>query len=128
MEFDKQVNDSGLESIEYLKETDSKEQIETLSTDIEKATLEEKEALAIKAPEEQKIQDEGSLMTADVHEGVEQVDESENIIQQNKDGANDMEEIHTGSTRDEIFENVSFNYYRNLMLYISSDASSFFFQ
>ena len=109
MEFDKQVNDSGLESIEYLKETDSKEQIETLSTDIEKATLEEKEALAIKAPEEQKIQDEGSLMTADVHEGVEQVDESENIIQQNKDGANDMEEIHTGSTRDEIFENVSFN-------------------
>ena len=48
-------------------------------------------------------------MTADVHEGVGQVAESENIIQQNKDGANDMEEIHTGSTRDEIFENVSFN-------------------
>ncbi|XP_050271109.1 uncharacterized protein LOC126714798 isoform X34 [Quercus robur] len=100
------VNDSGLESIEYLKETDYKEQIETLNTDIEKATLEETEALVIKAPEEQKIQDEGSLMTADVHEGVEQVAESENIIQQNKDGANEMEEIHTGSTRDEIFENV----------------------
>nr|XP_023909294.1 uncharacterized protein LOC112020953 [Quercus suber] len=100
------VNDSGLESIEYLKETDSKEQIETLNTDIEKATLEETEALVIKAPEEQKIQDKGSLMTADVHEGVEQVAESENIIQQNKDGENDMEEIHRGSTRDEIFENV----------------------
>ncbi|XP_030953846.1 uncharacterized protein LOC115976593 isoform X34 [Quercus lobata] len=100
------VNDSGLESIEYLKETDYKEQIETLNTDIEKATLEETEALVIKAPEEQKIQDEGSLMTADVHEEVEQVAESENIIQQNKDGANEMEEIHTGSTRDEIFENV----------------------
>ncbi|KAL0014384.1 hypothetical protein SO802_001453 [Lithocarpus litseifolius] len=100
------VNDSGLESIEYLKETDCKEQIETLNTDIEKVTLEETEALVIKAPEEQKIQDEGSLITADLHEGVEQVAESENIIQQNKDGENDMEEIHTGSTRHEIFENV----------------------
>ncbi|XP_075673425.1 uncharacterized protein LOC142642856 isoform X4 [Castanea sativa] len=100
------VNDSGLESIEYLKETNSKEQIETLNTDIEKVSLEETEAPVIKAPEEQKIQDEGSLMTADVHEGVEQVAESENIIQQNKDGEKNMEEIHTGSTRDEIFENV----------------------
>ncbi|KAM3713512.1 hypothetical protein ACJW31_01G261600 [Castanea mollissima] len=100
------VNDSGLESIEYLKETDSKEQMETLNTDIEKVSLEETEAPVIKAPEEQKIQDEGSLMTADVHEGVEQVAESENIIQQNKDGEKNMEEIHTGSTRDEIFENV----------------------
>ena len=106
MEFDKQVNDSGLESIEYLKETDYKEQIETLNTDIEKDPMGESEAPVTKAPEEEEIQDEGILNPTDKSEGV---DESDNIRQQAKDGENNMKKIHTISIGDEKLENVSLN-------------------
>ncbi len=101
------MNDSGPESIEYLKETDSKEQIEMVNTDVEKDPSGETEALVITVPEE-KIQDEGSLKPVDVHEEIEQVDESENIIQQATDGDHNMEEIHTVSIGDELLKNVSF--------------------
>ena len=75
----------------------------------EKDSSSEPEALVTKVPAVEKIQDEGSLNTADAHEGVEQVDESENIIQQNPDGEHYSQEIHTGSTEDEILQKVRFN-------------------
>ncbi|XP_030953843.1 uncharacterized protein LOC115976593 isoform X31 [Quercus lobata] len=100
------VKNFGPESIEYLEETDSKEHIEPLNTNFEKDSSSEPEALVTKVPAVEKIQDEVSLNTADAHEGVEQVDESENNIQQNPDGEHYSQEIHTGSTEDEILKNV----------------------
>ncbi|XP_059449181.1 uncharacterized protein LOC132180396 [Corylus avellana] len=59
------VKDSGPESTEYLKATDFNEQTETLNTGIEEDPTREAEAPGTKAPEEEKIQDEGSLKSAD---------------------------------------------------------------
>lgn len=87
-----------------------------MNTNFEKDSSSEPEAFVTKVPAEEKIQDGGSLNTADVHEGVEQVDESENIIQQNPDGEHYSQEIHTGPTEDEILKNVSFNYISHMML------------
>ena len=107
--FEKQVNDCGPESTESFKPTDSKEQIETVNTDIKEDPRWETEALVTKAPKEEKIQDEDSLKPADVHEGDEKVDESDNIRQQATDGESDLKKIQTIFAGDEILENVSFN-------------------
>jgi len=69
-EFDKQMNDSGPDSTEYPKATDSKEQIIPVNKNIEDPTG-ETEAPVTKAPEEEEMQDEGILKPADVHEGFE---------------------------------------------------------
>ena len=109
MLFDKQINNSGPESIEYLKATDVKEQIGTANTNIEEYPTGETEAPFTKALEEEEMKDEGTLKPADVHKGVEKVDESDNIIQQATDGESDMKNIHTISIEDEKLENVSLN-------------------
>jgi len=44
-----------------------------------------------------------------VHEEVEKVNESKNIIEQVKNGESSLKEIRTRSTGDEILEKVSFN-------------------
>ena len=103
MIFDKQMNDSGPESTEYLKATDSKEQIGIANTNIEEDPTGE-----TKAPEEEEMQYEGTLKTVDVQEGVEKIDESANIRQQATDGESSLNKIQT-SAGDEILENVSFN-------------------
>ena len=105
MLFEKQVKDYGRDSIEYVRTTDSKEQIETVNTDIEKDPMGESEALVTKAPEEEKIQDEGILKRTDEHEGV---DESENIKEEATDGDSGLKETHAIFARDEILEEVSF--------------------
>ena len=109
MLFDKQINNSGPESIEYLKATDVKEQIGTANTNIEEYPKGETEEPFTKALEEEEMKDEGTLKPADVCEGVEKVDESDNIRQQAKDGENNMKKIHTISIGDEKLENVSLN-------------------
>ena len=101
------MNDSGPESTEYLKATDCEEQIGTANTNIE--DLGETELHVTKAPEEEEMQYEGTLKTADVQKGVEIVDESDNIRQQAIDGESDLKRIQTISAGDEILENVSFN-------------------
>ena len=103
MLFDKQVTDSGPKSTEYLKATDCEEQIGTANTNIEEDPTGE-----TKAPEEEEMQYEGTLKTADLQEGVEKVDESDNIRQQATDGESSLNKIQT-SAGDEILENVSFN-------------------
>ena len=65
MLFEKQVKDYGPDSIEYVKTTDSKEQIETVNTDIEKDPTRESEESVSKASEEEKIQDDGILKSTD---------------------------------------------------------------
>ena len=107
--FEKQVNDCGPESTEYFKPTDSKEQIETVNTDIKEDSIWETEASVTKAPKEEKIQDEDSLKPADACEGVDKIDETKNIRQEATDGESDFKEIHTVYVGDEILENVSFN-------------------
>ena len=97
------MNDSGPESTEYLKATDSKEQIGIANTNIEEDPTGE-----TKAPEEEEMQYEGTLKTVDVQEGVEKIDESANIRQQATDGESSLNKIQT-SAGDEILENVSFN-------------------
>ena len=109
MLLDKQVKDSGSESMEYFKEIDSKEHIETENNGIKEDPTGETEAPFTKAPEEEEMKDEGTLKPADVHEGVEKVDESDNIRQQATDGESGMKKIHTISIGDEKFENVSLN-------------------
>ena len=104
MLFEKQVKDHGRDSIEYVRTTDSKEQIETVNTDIEKDPMGESEAPVTKAPEE-KIQDEGILQRTDELEGV---DESENIKEEATDGDSGLKETHAIFARDEILEEVSF--------------------
>ena len=108
MLFDKQVTDSGPKSTEYLKATDCEEQIGTANTNIEEDPG-EKELPVAKAPEEEEIEYEGTLKTANVQEGDEKVDESDNIRQQATDGESDLKKIQTIFAGDEILENVSFN-------------------
>ena len=98
------MKDFGPDLIEYVKTTDSKEQIETVNTDIEKDPMGESEAPVTKAPEE-KIQDEGILRRTDELEGV---DESENIKEEATDGDSGLKETHAIFARDEILEEVSF--------------------
>jgi hypothetical protein len=102
------MNDSGPESTEYLKATDCEEQIGTANTNIEEDPG-ETELPVTKAPEEEEMQYEGTLKIADVQEGVEKVDESDNIRQQATDGESDLKRFQTISAGDEILENVSFN-------------------
>lgn len=123
MLFEKQVKDCGPDSIEYVKTTDSKEQIETVNTDIETDPMWESEAPVTNAPEEEKIQDERILKLTDEHEGFDKTDERENIREEATDGGTGLKEIQTVSAGQEIVENVSFNYYRNFMLHLSSDIS-----
>ena len=107
MLFEKQVKDCGLDSIEYVKTTDSKEQIETVNANVEKHPMGESEAPVTKAPEEEKIKDEGILMPTDEHEGVDKTDESENIREEVTHGDNGLKETHSIFARDEILEEVS---------------------
>ena len=105
MLFDKQVKDRTPDSIEYVKTIDSKEQLETVNTDIEKDPMGESEAPVTKAPEEEEIQDEGILKPTDKSEGV---DESESIREESTDGDSGLTETHAIFARDEILEEVSF--------------------
>ena len=108
MLFDKQVKDRTPDSIEYVKTIDSKEQLETVNTDIEKDPMGESEAPVTKAPEEEKIQDEGIFKPTDEREGVDKTDESENIREEATDGDSGLKETNAIFARDEIFEEVSF--------------------
>ena len=108
MLLDKQVKDSGSESIEYFKEIDSKEHIETQNKGIKEDPTGETEEPVTKASKEENIPDEGSLKLVEVHEGVEKATESENIIEQPVDGVSNLKEIHTISIGDEILEKVRF--------------------
>jgi hypothetical protein len=112
MLFDKQVTDSGPKSTEYLKATDSKEQTKIVNMEIKEETMEETEALVTKTLEED------SIKPAEVHEEVENVNAGKNMLEQAKDGQSDLKEIHTRSAGNEILEKVSFNWYRNSLLYI----------
>ena len=67
----------------------------------------ESEAPITKAPEEEKIKDEGILMPTDEHEGVDKTDESENIREEVTNGDNGLKETHSIFARDEILEEVS---------------------
>ena len=108
MLFEKQVKDCGPDSIEYVTTTDSEEQIETVNADIEKDPMGKSEAPVTKAPEEEKIQDEGILKPTDEREGVDKTDESENIREEATDGDSGLKETHAIFARDEILEEVSF--------------------
>ena len=108
MLFVKQVKDCGPDSIEYVKTTDSKEQIETVNADIEKDPIRESEAPVTKAPEQEKIQDEGIFKPTNEREGIDKTDESENIREEATVGDNSLKETHEIFARDEIFEEVSF--------------------
>ena len=108
MLFEKQVKDCGPNSIEYVKTTDSKEQTEKVNEDIEKDPMGESEAPVTKAPEEEKIQDEGILKPTNESEGVDKTDESENIREEATDGDSGLKETHEIFARDEILEEVSF--------------------
>ena len=107
MLFEKQVKDCGPDSIEYVKTTDSKEQIETVNADIEKDPTRESEESVSKASEEEKIQDDGILKSTDECEGVDKTDESENIREEATDGDSGLKETHAIFARDEILEEVS---------------------
>ena len=107
MLFEKQVKDCGPDSIEYVTTTDSKEQIETVNAYIEKDPTGELEALITKAPEEEKIQDESILKPTDEREGVDKIEESENI-REATDGDSGLTETQAIFARDEILEEVSF--------------------
>ena len=108
MLFEKQVKDCGLDSIEYVKTTDSKEQIETVNANVEKHPMGQSEAPVTKAPEEEKIKDEGILMPTDEHEGVDKTDESEKIKEEATDGDSGLKETHATFARDEKLKEVSF--------------------
>ena len=73
----------------------------------------ESEAPVTKAPEEEKLQDEGILMPTDESEGVDKIDESENIREEATDGDSGLTETHAIFARDEILEEVSLKQYRN---------------
>ena len=102
------MKDCGQDSIEYVKTTDSKEQIDTVNTDIEKYPMGESEATVTKAPEEEKIQDQGILEPTDESEGVDKNDESEKIQEEATDGDSGLKETHATFARDEKLEEVSF--------------------
>ena len=102
------MKDCGLDSIENVKTTDSKEQIETANANIEKDPTGESEAPITKAPEEENIQDEGILKPTDEHEGVDKTDERENIREEATDGDSGLKETRAIFARDEILEEVSF--------------------
>ena len=108
MLFEKQVKDCGPDFIEHVKTTNFKEQIETVNANIEKYPLGESEAPVTKAPEDEKIQDEGILKPTDEREGVDKTDESENIREEATDGDSGLKETHAIFARDEILEEVSF--------------------
>ena len=108
MSFEKQVKDCGQDSFEYVKTIDSKEQIEMVNMDIEKDPMGESTAPITKAPEEEKIQDEGILKPIDEREGVDKTDESENIIEEATDGESGLKETQAILARDEMHEEVSF--------------------
>ena len=116
MLFDKQEKDYGLESTECLKASYSKEQTETVNTNIEEDPTGETKVLITEAPTEVKIPNEDGLEPAEEHEGVEKVNESENIIEQAKDRKSDLKETHAIFARDEILDEVSFKLYRNSMI------------
>jgi hypothetical protein len=101
--FDKQEKDYGLESTEYLKAIDSKEQTETVKTNIEEDPAGETKVLVTEAP------NEDSLKPIEKHDGVEKVNESENIIEQAEDRKSNFKESNTISAIDEILEEVSLN-------------------
>ena len=101
--FDKQEKDYSLESTEYLKATGSKEQTETVKTNIEEDPTGETKVIATEAP------NEDSLKPIEEHEGVEKVNECENIIEQAEDRKSDFKENNTISAIDEILEEVSLN-------------------
>ena len=102
------MKDCGQDSIEYVKTTDSKEQIDIVNTDIEKYPMGESEATVTKAPEEEKIQDQGILEPTDESEGVDKTDESEKIKEEATDGDSGLKETHATFARDEKLEEVSF--------------------
>ena len=108
--IDKQEKDSGPESTEYLKTTDSEEHTETTNTKIEEDPTGETETPVTKAPEEEKIPDKSGVEPADVHKGVEDVDESESTREQAIEGESNFKEIHTILAKDEILEKVRLNY------------------
>ena len=108
MLFEKQVKDCGPDSIEHVKTTDSNEQIEMVNANIEKDPMGESEAPFTKAPEEEKIQDKGILKPTDEREGVDKIDESENIREEATDGDSGLTETHAIFARDKILEEVSF--------------------
>ena len=97
-----------LDSIEYDTTIDSKVQIETVNTDIEKDSSGESEAPVTKVPEEENIQDEGILKPTDESEGVDKTDESEKIKEEATDGDSGLKETHATFARDEKLEEVSF--------------------
>jgi hypothetical protein len=101
--FDKQEKDYNLESTKYLKATGSKEQTETVKTNIEEDLAGETKVLVTEAP------NEDSLKPIEEHEGVEKVNECENIIEQAEDRKSDFKESNTISAIDEILEEVSLN-------------------
>ena len=102
------MKDCGPDSIEYVKTTDSKEQIETVNTDIEKDPMGESKVPFTKAPEEEKIQDAGIFKPTDEREGVDKIDESENIREEATYGDNGLKETQAIFAGDEILEEVSF--------------------
>ena len=102
------MKDCGPDSIEYAKKKDSKEQIETVNADIEKDPMGKSEVPVTKAPEEEKIQDEGILKPTDERKGVDKTDESENIREEATDGDSGLKETHAIFARDKILEEVSF--------------------
>ena len=108
MLFGKQVKDYGPDSTEYVKTTNSKEQIETVNADTKKDPMGESKAPATKAPIEEKIQDKGILKWTDEREGVDKTDESENIREEATDGESGSKETHAIFAKDEILEEVSF--------------------
>ena len=102
------MKDCTPDSIKYVKTTDSKEQKETVNVDIKNDPMGESEAPITKAPEEEKLQDEGILKKTNEHEGIDKTDESENIREEATVGDNGLKETHEIFARDEILEEVSF--------------------
>lgn len=109
MLFDSQEKDYCLESTECLKASYSKEQTETVNMNIEEDPTGETKVLITEAPKEVKIPNEDGLEPEEEHEGVEKVNESENIIEQAEDRNSNLKETHGIFARDEILEEVSFN-------------------
>ena len=102
------MKDCTPDSIEYDKTTDSKEQKETMNADIKNDPMGESEAPVTKAPEEEKIQDQGILEPTNESKGVDKTDESEKIKEEATDGDSGLKETNAIFARDEIFEEVSF--------------------
>ena len=110
------MKDCTPDSIEYVKTKDSKEQIEMVNAYIEKDPTGELEATVTKAPEEEKIQDEGIPKPTDERERVDKTEESENIRKEATYGDKGLKETHAIFAQDEILEEVCFKKYRNSMI------------